>query len=50
MTPDFNAHGLDPGWAEPSAKKVQEFFDNLSETYIRDEPVLIRDTTKEDLD
>nr|XP_040245375.1 AF4/FMR2 family member 1-like [Aegilops tauschii subsp. strangulata] len=29
--------------------RVQEFFDNLSERYIRDEPLLIRDTTKAEL-
>nr|XP_020152190.1 uncharacterized protein LOC109737472 [Aegilops tauschii subsp. strangulata] len=29
--PDFNAHGLDPSWAEPEAEQVQEFFDKLSE-------------------
>ena len=50
MTPDFNAHGLDLAWAEPPAEKVQEFFDNFSESYVRDEPELIRDTTKEELD
>ena len=30
MMPDFNAHGLDPSWAEPEVEWVQEFFDNLS--------------------
>ena len=29
--PTFNAHGLDPTWAEPKAELVQQFFDNLSE-------------------
>nr|XP_020178007.1 tol-Pal system protein TolA-like [Aegilops tauschii subsp. strangulata] len=29
--PDFNAHGLNPTWAEPEAERVQTFFDNLSE-------------------
>nr|XP_020171046.1 uncharacterized protein LOC109756611 [Aegilops tauschii subsp. strangulata] len=48
--PDFNAHGLDPNWAEPGADQVQEFFDILSEKYVRDEPSLVRDTTKEELD
>nr|XP_020161452.1 uncharacterized protein CG45076-like [Aegilops tauschii subsp. strangulata] len=48
--PDFNAHGLDPAWAEPPAKKVQEFFDTFSESYVRDEPLLIQDTTKAELD
>nr|XP_020149807.1 cingulin-like [Aegilops tauschii subsp. strangulata] len=47
--PDFNAHDLDPSWAEPEVEWVQEFFDNLSERYIRDEPLLIRDTTKAEL-
>ena len=50
MMPDFNAHGLDPAWAEPPAEKVQEFFDTLSEGYVRDEPLLIQDTTKAELD
>nr|XP_020156260.1 uncharacterized protein LOC109741581 [Aegilops tauschii subsp. strangulata] len=35
---------------EPEAEEVQAFFDNLSENYVRDEPLLIRDTTKEELD
>nr|XP_020164814.1 uncharacterized protein LOC109750266 [Aegilops tauschii subsp. strangulata] len=48
--PDFNAHGLDPSWAEPEAERVQEFFDSLSEKYVREEPLLIQDTTKEELD
>nr|XP_020195192.1 MAP7 domain-containing protein 1-like [Aegilops tauschii subsp. strangulata] len=48
--PDFNAHGLDPAWGEPPTEKVQEFFDNLSENYVCDEPLLIRDTSKEELD
>ena len=30
--------------------EVQAFFENLSEKYVRDEPLLIRDTTKEELD
>nr|XP_020194970.1 tol-Pal system protein TolA-like [Aegilops tauschii subsp. strangulata] len=47
--PDFNAHGLDPTWAEPEAERVQAFFDNLSERYVCDEPLLIRDTTQEEL-
>nr|XP_020200999.1 serine/arginine repetitive matrix protein 1-like [Aegilops tauschii subsp. strangulata] len=47
---DFNAHGLDPLWVEPKAEEVQAFFDKLSEGYLRDEPVLIRDTSKEELD
>nr|XP_020184561.1 nucleolar and coiled-body phosphoprotein 1-like [Aegilops tauschii subsp. strangulata] len=50
MMPDFNAHGLDPSWAEPEAERVQEFFDNLLEKYVREEPLLIEDTTKEELD
>lgn len=50
MMPDFNAHDLDPNCAEPEAEQVQEFFDNLSERYVRDEPLLIQDTTKEALD
>nr|XP_020161781.1 probable E3 ubiquitin-protein ligase IRF2BPL [Aegilops tauschii subsp. strangulata] len=49
MMPDFNAHDLDPTWAEPKAERVQAFFDNLSERYIRDEPLLVRDTTREEL-
>lgn len=49
MIPDFNAHGLDPTWAEPEAEPVQAFFDNLSESYVRDKPLLIRDTTREEL-
>ena len=44
MMPDFNAHGLDPSWAEPEAERVQAFFDNLSERYVHDEPLLVRDT------
>nr|XP_045087384.1 myristoylated alanine-rich C-kinase substrate-like [Aegilops tauschii subsp. strangulata] len=47
--PVFNAHGLDSTWAEPKAELVQAFFDNLSERFVRDEPQLIRDTTKEEL-
>ena len=27
---------------------MQEFFDNLSEKYVRDKPLLIQDTTKEE--
>ena len=50
MMPGFNVHGLDPSWAEPPAEKVQEFFDTLSEGYVRDEPLLIQDTTKAELD
>nr|XP_020167124.1 fibrous sheath CABYR-binding protein-like [Aegilops tauschii subsp. strangulata] len=45
----FNAHGLDPTWAEPQAELVQAFFDNLSERYVHDEPQLIWDTTEEEL-
>ena len=48
--PDFNVHGLDPSWVEPGKERVQEFFDTLSEKYVRDKPRLIRDTTKEELD
>ena len=29
---------------------MREFFDNLLERYVRDEPLLIKDTTKEELD
>jgi hypothetical protein len=50
MMPDFNTHGLVPNWIEPEAERVQEFFDGLSERYVQDEPLLIRDTTKEELD
>ena len=50
MMPDFNAHGLDPAWVEPPAEKVKEFFNNLLGEVVCDEPVLIRDTTKEELD
>ena len=50
MMPYFNAHGLDPAWAEPPVEKVQEFFDTLSEGYVCDEPLLIQDTTKAELD
>ena len=28
---------------------MQAFFDNLSKNYVRDEPLLIRDTTKAEL-
>nr|XP_045087429.1 translation initiation factor IF-2-like [Aegilops tauschii subsp. strangulata] len=49
MMPDFNVHGLDPTWAEPEVERVQAFFDNLSERYVRDEPLLVRDTTQEEL-
>nr|XP_020172501.1 MICAL-like protein 1 [Aegilops tauschii subsp. strangulata] len=48
--PDFNMHALDGSWAEPEVERVQEFFDNLSEMYVRDEPLLIKDTTKQELD
>ena len=37
MMPVCNAHGLDGTWDEPSAERVQEFFDNLSERAIREE-------------
>ncbi|XP_073361819.1 uncharacterized protein [Aegilops tauschii subsp. strangulata] len=47
---DFNAHGLVPNWAEPSADQVQEFFDSLAERYIRNEPLLVQDTTQAELD
>nr|XP_020191231.1 nucleolar and coiled-body phosphoprotein 1-like [Aegilops tauschii subsp. strangulata] len=47
--PDFKPHGLDPGWAEPEAERVQAFFGNLSERYVRDEPLLVHDTTREEL-
>ena len=50
MMPDFNAHDLDPLWVDPKAEEVQEFFDNLSEKYVRNEQLLIHDTTKEELD
>ena len=49
MMPDFNMHNLDLTWAESEAERVQAFFDNLSERYVRDEPLLIRDTTEEEL-
>ena len=49
MMPNFNAHGIDPSWAEPEAEQVQAFFDNLSERYVHDEPLLVRDTTQEEL-
>ena len=42
--PTFNAHGLYPTWAEPKAEVVQQFFDNLSEGSVRDEPELIHPT------
>ena len=45
----LNTHGLDQTWAEPDEARVQEFFDNLSERLIRDEPRLIRDTTDEEV-
>nr|XP_020146625.1 nucleolin-like [Aegilops tauschii subsp. strangulata] len=48
--PNFNAHGRDPNWVEPEVERVQEFFDSLSERYVHDEPLLIQDTTKEELD
>nr|XP_040258355.1 CRACD-like protein [Aegilops tauschii subsp. strangulata] len=48
--PDFNAHALDPSWAEPPAEKVQEFFDILPKAYVHDEPLLVQDTTKEEQD
>nr|XP_020160703.1 uncharacterized protein LOC109746002 [Aegilops tauschii subsp. strangulata] len=35
--------------AEPEAERVQAFFDNLSERYIRDELLLVHDTTQEEL-
>ena len=50
MMPDFNAHGLDPAGAEPPVGRVQEFFDTLSEAYVREEPLVIQDTTKAELD
>nr|XP_040253432.1 uncharacterized protein LOC109765811 [Aegilops tauschii subsp. strangulata] len=49
MMPVFNAHGLDPTWAEPQAELVQAFFDNLSERYVRDKPRLIHPTTEAEL-
>ena len=45
MMQDFNAHSLDPTWDEPEAERVQAFFDNLSEGYDHDEPLLVEDTT-----
>nr|XP_045083538.1 plectin-like [Aegilops tauschii subsp. strangulata] len=48
--PYFNADDLNLAWGEPPAEKLQEFFDNLSEGYVRNEPLLIRGTTKEELD
>ena len=50
MMPEFNAHGLVLNWAEPLADQVQEFFDTLEEKYVRDEPLLIQDTTQAELD
>nr|XP_040258352.1 uncharacterized protein LOC120975722 [Aegilops tauschii subsp. strangulata] len=47
---DINAHALEPAWAEPPAENMQEFFDTLSESYVRDEPLLIQETTKVELD
>ena len=50
MMPEFNAHGLVPNWAELLEDKVQEFFDNRAEVYVRNEPLLIQDTTPAELD
>ena len=50
MMPPFNAHGLDPAWVEPPAREVEDFFANLVEELDHDEPLLIQDTTQEELD
>lgn len=45
MMLDCNAHGLDPNLVDTEADQVQKFFDTLSEKYVREEPLLIQDTT-----
>ena len=46
MMPVFNTHGLDPSWFASLTCKVQEFFDNLSEDFEREEPLFITETTQ----
>nr|XP_020156184.1 tol-Pal system protein TolA-like [Aegilops tauschii subsp. strangulata] len=48
--PDCNAHGPVQNWVAPPEEQVQEFFDNLAEVYVRNEPLLIQDTTQAELD
>ena len=49
MMPVLNTHGLDPSWVAPPACEVQEFFDNLSEDFEREESLLIAETTQVDI-
>ena len=49
MMTESNAHGLIPNWAEPPVDQVQGFFDTLLEGYVRDEPLLVQDTTQAEL-
>ena len=41
MMLDCNAHGPVPNWAVLSEEQVEEFFDNLEEKYVCDEPRLV---------
>ena len=38
-----------PSPSPPPAERVQAFFDNLSESYVCDEPLRVCDTTREEL-
>jgi hypothetical protein len=49
MMPVCNAHGPEGNLEEPTEVHVLEFFDNLSEKAIREEPTLIRPTTPEEV-
>ena len=49
MMPSCNAHGVEGGWQEPSAKDVQAWQASLTERPTRKENDLIRDTTEDEL-
>ena len=49
MMPSCNAHGVEGGWQEPSAKDVQAWLASLTERPTRKEVDLVRDTTEEEL-
>jgi hypothetical protein len=49
MMPVCNAHGPEGNLEEPGEVRVLEFFDNLSEKAIREEPILICPTTPEEV-
>jgi hypothetical protein len=49
MMPACNPHGPEGNLEEPTKVRILEFFDNLSEKAIREEPILIRPTTDQEV-